>query len=148
MPQHAYVGDGLATAEIWIDRLRPSVAVTSRSQIAPAAAVGLWTVRFAQPPEHATGLHGPLVTSILDKRGPLVALVTIVIGMPGRHSGTLVAVAQEAASVGGPPVELQVAAALPIQAVGVTAPFGPRKSLHMQSFWQQMDPFVNGIPQV
>ena len=86
--------------ERWTDWLRPSVAVTRRSQVAPGAP-GYWMVRLAQPEEQAAGRHGPLVTSTLDRSGPPAALLTVASAMPKRHSGTLVAFAQDAWSVGG-----------------------------------------------
>lgn len=99
-------------AERWTDWLRPSVAVTCRSQVEPAVAPGPWMVRLVQPEEQAAGRHGPLVTSTLDRSGPPAALLTVAIAKPGRHSRTLVAFAQDAGSVGGD-VEFATSAACP-----------------------------------
>jgi hypothetical protein len=42
---------------------------------------------------------------------------------------------------------LHLLALSPVQAIGICAPPGGRKSLHKQSFWQQILPLTKAIPQ-
>ncbi len=103
-PQQAYMGEGLATTVSWTDWVRPSMAVTRRSQVAPMVADSSYTAMDSHPEMQVSARQGPLVTVTAANSGPSGARLIVAPGNSGRHGPALSASEHAYGPVGGPAV--------------------------------------------